>query len=269
MTGSGEQKRLPKGTFPPLLTLGDAASLARRLYEHGGGEASFDLLSQMAGNSVSSSTFVKKLAALKSYGLAVEQNKTVTLTDLGLGIAAPTDAEGSASALKTALLRIEIFNRIYERHKGKLLPADEFLRNIIQGEFRVPREIADRWVRSFRESARSAGLLLERPDGKIQVRDIAATDGGKTEASVESGANSLDAKMMQSPQGNAVDVTAPFSASGQSSRLEVSGGRYASFYVPDKITRRDAEKLKGTLTGLIAIIDSLVVEEAGNGWKDS
>jgi hypothetical protein len=31
--------------------------------------------------------------------------------------------------------------------------------------------------------------------------------------------------------------------------------------VPDKITKRDAEKLKSALTGLSAIIDSLVIDE--------
>ena len=268
MAGSSDQKRLPKGTFPPLLTLGDAASLARKVYEHGGGEASFDLLSQMAGNSVSSSTFIKKLASLKSYGLAIEQNKTISLSDLGLAIAAPTDADSSASALKAALLRIDILNRIYERHKGKLLPADEFLRNIIQGEFRVPREIADRWVRSFKESSRAAGLLLERPDGKIQVRDTAGVEVGKVEAPSDSPAPSPETPVRPPSQNSSVDVSAPFSGSGQSSRLQVSGGRYATFYVPDRITKRDADKLKGTLTGLIAIIDSLVTDDSGDDRKD-
>jgi hypothetical protein len=223
----------------------------------------------MAGNSVSSSTFVKKLASLKSYGLALEQNRTVSLTDLGMAIAAPTDPEGATGALKAALLRIETFNRIYERHKGKLLPADEFLRNIIQGDFRVPREIAERWVRSFKESARAAGLLLERPDGKIQVRDNAAADTGKSDLPGDAMPNPIEMRMQQSPQGSTIDVSVPFSASGQNSRLEVSGGRFATFYVPDKITQRDAEKLKGTLAGLSAIIDSLVVDEIDNGRKDS
>src|SRR5258708_35223938 len=99
---SSEQKRLPRGTVPPLLSLGEAELLTKRVYEHGGGEASFDLLSQIAGNSVSSSTFTKKLASLKWFGLAAEQNKTVSLTDTGLAIAAPTDAEVTASALKAA-----------------------------------------------------------------------------------------------------------------------------------------------------------------------
>jgi hypothetical protein len=259
MTSSGEQKRLPKGTFPPLLTLGDASNLVLRIYEHGGGTASLDLLSQLAGNSASSSTFVKKLASLKSYGLAVEQNKTVTLTDLGLALAAPTEADGTASALKAALLRVEVFNRIYERHKGKLLPADEFLRNIVQSEFGVPRDIAELWVRSFKDGARAASLLLDRPDGKTQVRDVAVAEISKADAPTTSSQSVTESR--PSSRGDLIDVTVPFSASGQSSRFEVSGGRYASFYVPDKITKRDAEKLKSALTGLSSIIDSLVVDE--------
>jgi len=259
MAGSGEQKRLPKGTLPPFLTLGEALDLTLRVYEHGGGEASLDLLSQLAGNSTSSSTFVKKLASLRSYGLATEQNRIITLTDLGLAVAAPTDEEGTTSALKTALLRIDIFNRVYERHKGKLLPADEFLRNIIQGEFGIPRSVADLWVRSFKDSARTAGLLLERSDGKTQVRDAASTEVSRPDAPTSS-APALPEKRA-TLRSDSIDVTVPFSASGQSSRFEVSGGRYASFYVPDKITKRDAEKLKSALSGLSAIIDSLVIDD--------
>lgn len=262
MTGSGEQKRLPKGTLPPFLTLGDAVDLALRLYEHGGGSASSDLLSQLAGNSVSSSTFVKKLASLKLYGLATEQNKTITLTDLGLAIAAPTDADGAISARKNALLKVDVFNRVYERHKGKLLPADEFLRNIVQSEFRIPRDVAGLWVRSFKDSARTAGLLLERSDGRTQVRDGAVTEVSKADAPTTSAQAAPDSR--SSSRSDLIDVTVPLSASGQSSRFEVSGGRYASFYVPDKITRRDAEKLKSALTGLSAIIDSLVIDESGS-----
>jgi hypothetical protein len=259
MTGSGEQKRLPKGSFPPLLTLGEAVDLALRLYEHGGGSANADLLSQLAGNSVRSSTFVKKLASLRSYGLTSDQNKTITLTDLGLAITAPTDREGATSALKAAFLKIVVFNRVYERHKGKLLPADEFLRNIVQNEFGIPRDVADLWVRSFKDSARTAGLLLERPDGKTQVRDAATTEMNK--ADVPTCPPPSVPESRPSSRNDLIDVSVPFSASGQSSRFEVSGGRYASFYVPDRITKRDAEKLKSALTGLSAIIDSLVIDE--------
>ncbi len=261
MAASGEHKRLPRGTRPPLLALGEAADLCVRLYEHAGGTAGFDLLSQLANNSVSSSTFIKKLSSLKAYGLVSEQNKLITLTDLGLAIAAPTDSEGSAAAMKVALLKVDVFGRIYERHRGKLLPADEFLRNIIQGEFGIPRSVADSWVRSFKDGARAAGLLLERADGKTQVREAAAVEASRE------GPSSASVPMVESPaapRSDLMDVTVPQSASGQSSRLEVSGGRFASFYVPDKITKRDAEKLKGALAGLSAIIDSLVTNDSGS-----
>jgi hypothetical protein len=259
MTGSAEQKRLPKGTLPPFLTLGDASDLALRLYEHGGGSASSDLLSQLAGNSVRSSTFVKKQASLKSYGLVSEQNNTITLTDLGLAIAAPTDPGAAVSALKAAFLRIDVFNRVYERHKGKLLPADEYLGNIVKSEFGIPRDVADLWVRSFKDGARTAGLLLERSDGKTQVRDAAIAEVSKPDAS-ETPAPTLSVSR-SSPRSDSIDVSVPLSASGHCSRFEVSGGRYAIFYVPDKITNRDAEKMKSALAGLSATIDSLVVDE--------
>ena len=234
--------------------------LTKKLYEHGGGEATADLLSQIAGNSTGSSTFIKKVASLRAYGLAVEQNRRIILTDLGLEVAAPTSQEAGAQALKAALQRIEIFSRIYDRHKGKLLPADEFLRNIIQSEFGIPRDIAERWVRSFKESARATGLLLDRPDGKTQVKEAVSTEMPRT-AAMEIPTPRIEPKAPQ-PDFDNLDVTVAPTASGQSSRLEISGGRQATFYIPDKLTKRDAEKLKGTLTGLTAIIDSFIDDGA-------
>ena len=38
---------------------------------------------------------------------------------------------------------LEPSNFLFNRHKGKLLTADEFLRNIMEQECSIPREVSD------------------------------------------------------------------------------------------------------------------------------
>ena len=166
--------RYKKGSFPPFVTFADTISFAEKVYENGGGRASYDLLSQIFDNSIKSSSFTKKLAAVKWYGLLIESTKgDVLLSDIGVAIAAPQSPSAANSARKEAFLKIEPFAKIYERHKGKLLPADEFLKNIFEQDSGIPKELSSGWVRAFKEAIRTSGLLHDRGDQKIQIMESA------------------------------------------------------------------------------------------------
>src|ERR1035438_467761 len=89
---------MPKGTYPPFMSFGDAVQLVEKIYNEGGGQASYDLMSQLTGNSTSSSSFNRRISALRIYGLVTDVNRTVSLTDLGMSIAAPKGMEGAQSS---------------------------------------------------------------------------------------------------------------------------------------------------------------------------
>ena len=163
-----KRKRVPKGAAPPALSLDEAATIVTRFYEDAGGEASYDPLSTIMGNSSASSVFTKKMATLKNYGLVMDENRFVTLTGLGFRVAAPEDPIGRVEALKEAFLENEIFARAYERYKGRILPQDEYLVNAFASW--VPKELANDWMEKFKSSAGIAGLLEDR-NGKLQVRE--------------------------------------------------------------------------------------------------
>jgi hypothetical protein len=256
-------ERNPRGTMPPYLPLAEAFELTKKIYEQGGGIASYNLISQLTGNSTSSSSFNRKLSALRGYGLATDQNKTITLTDKGNAIAAPQTPEGALQAKKDAFLSIEVFVRIYDRHRGKLLPADEFLRNIIEQDCKIPRELSEAWVSAFKEAARATGLLLDRADGKTQILDSPILSEGQSRAVSKktivpfAWEHSLPQEIEKE-----FSTSVPISASGHHSKIEVSGGRYAEFRIPDKLTARDAQKIKKALVGYEAILDSMVADES-------
>jgi hypothetical protein len=260
-------ERMRRGSFPPYLGLTEAFDLTRLIYEQGGGQASFDLMSRLTGNSSSSSNFIKKIGAMKLYGLVSEQNGTLMLTEQGFAIAAPTNEGSDGSAKKASLLSVPTFAKLFDRHKGKLLPADEFLRNIIEQDIGIPRELSSEWVRAFKDAAKAAALLFSRPDGKIQILETPSFETERQAVRGEPLENStpqpnphqfVDVSARAAPVAGATQAV-PVSASGHNTRFELSDGRLAEFSIPFGISGRDAKRLKGFLKGLEFIIDSAIV----------
>jgi hypothetical protein len=174
-------------------------------------------------------------------------------------------------------LKIEQFNMLFNQHKGKLLPADEFLRNILEQECSIPRESSDVWVKHFRDGARTVGLLYGRGDGKIQITESPIIqDNSSAPADVEP-IEAVSAPQRTASgdiiQGTATSIEAPRAAvlsrsvqsqqnttSGHHTRIDLSDGRRAEIIIPDGLTSKDAKKLKRALEGIAVIIDSMVLE---------
>ena len=164
-------ERMPRGTVPPALKLSEAISLAKKINDNAGGSANYDLFSQLTGNTKTSSSFARKVAALRQFGIIEDRDNFVTLSEIGNRISTPRDENDDALAAKEALIRIDLLNKIYERHRGRLLPEDQFLANILIQELKVPREMSRVWVEFFKDAATAAKLLFNRTDGKTQVLD--------------------------------------------------------------------------------------------------
>ncbi|MEQ1762833.1 MAG: hypothetical protein ABL984_06750 [Pyrinomonadaceae bacterium] len=176
--------RVKPGSHAPRYDLGFASKLATEIYEKTGGAATADEFSTITGNSLKSSAYHAKLAALRNYGLASIEGK-IRLTPSAERIVAPLDPDDRNVGLKECFLRIDAFSSVYEKYVGKILPPDEYLKNtFIQLE--IPRDLADEWVIQFKTSAVYAGLLMERADGKMQVRGTASGGERQSEPREES-----------------------------------------------------------------------------------
>ena len=254
--------RSPWGSNPPYMSLAESLSVAEKLYEHGGGRASKDLFSRLTGNSASSSSFSKKVAALKSFGLLTTPTKDeFVLTDLGNQIAAPTDPDLVDAAKKQSFLTIEIFGRIFDRQKGKLLPADEFLRNIIEQDCGIPRDLSAAWANAFKEGLRTAGLAHERGDGKIQIMESPVSSRNVFVSASMVAPTEVRPVSQEMREGEIQPMMVVPSAGGHSTKIELSDKRFAYFSIPDHLTITDAKRLKAALTGFSSIIDSMVNED--------
>jgi hypothetical protein len=273
--GNKKRKRLPKGSVPPSLNLEEASDITNRIYELAGSEASYDVVSRITGNSTRSSTFLNKIITLKNYGLITDVNRTITLTESGRKIAGPRTPTERALALKQAFLNIGLYSTVYEKFKGRLLPPDEFLINTF-ADYVPTRELASAWMDSFKKSAKKAGLLELRQDGKIVV--LETINPSHHAEFIEPELPPVEQKKEEVPA-SVVQPSRPPTGSeysgngiprkpqyGHVSKISLSGNREAEFSIPDKLTSRDAQKLTKALEGLKTIIESMVdEEESGSG----
>jgi len=170
--GKTKKRRIGYRVRPPYMDLGKAIEVIRRIYEEAGGSVTEDQLSGIMGNSPSSSSFVYKVQALKTFQLIQQEGpgQHITLSDIGRRVIAPTDPRERAQALREAFLGPETHRTLYDAYAGKLLPSGEFFLNAIRERCGVPQELATGWKDSFMGSGAVAGLLQERSDGKMQLR---------------------------------------------------------------------------------------------------
>jgi len=178
--------------------------------------------------------------------------------------------KAAAEARKQAFLNVDVFGRLFQQHKGKLLPADEFLKNIIEQDCKIPREYSEQWVSQFKEGARSALLFHDRGDGRIQISEFPIVPVGPSTAQRESTADGLHQPERAAPIAESVRIVPrepgvwPASAAGHVTKIQMSGGEVAHFSVPGRLTRRDAARLIRAQEGLAVLVDSMVLENEEN-----
>jgi hypothetical protein len=256
--------RLKKGSRPPYISLADAFGLVTEIYEQGGGRASKDLMSRVTKNSTSSSSFQRKVAALKSYGLLGEEGDYFVLTDTAMGIAAPTSPQAASDARERAFLSIDVFAKIFDRHKGKLLPADEFLKNIIEQDLAIPKDVSKDWIVAIKDSLKAAGFLFDRGDGKVQIMESPITRYPRLKSDIPT-PTPEPTPIIEGPKKVQVSTDEVHrEESGHNTKIALSGQRYAVFSIPDRLTARDAQKIKSAIDGIKTIVESLVeIESSG------
>lgn len=268
-TGRPREKR-PYGKAPLEMDFPQAVDAVNRIAQEGR-SVDESKLAIVLGNTITSSAFTRKLRSLSAYGLLAEQTGgQFALTDLALAIALPRSPQSQIEAQKQAFLKVEQFAFLFSQHKGKLLPADEFLRNILEQESGIPRDMSQEWVKHFKDGARAAGLFHSRGDGKIQISEspvsssevVSALQSQPIERS--DGPASLDGDGGHSlVESRSVEPSQPraIPASGHCTRIDLSDGRRAEIIIPGRLTARDAQKLQKALDGVRVIIESMVLED--------
>jgi hypothetical protein len=152
----------------PYLTLGESLTVVQQIHEQGGGGLSLESLSPILGNSARSSSFTRKLAALRGFGMVDISAERVALNQLGLAYVAPTAAAERSQAIAQAFRNVPLARQIHDRFGGGLLPSREILANLLLREYGASDPNHQRWAEFIIEGLGTAGLLSQ-VGGRVSV----------------------------------------------------------------------------------------------------
>jgi hypothetical protein len=142
----------------PYTDLERTVELARALHATGG-QAKIDLtqLAVAMNQSAMSGTFRAKLSAAKMFGLINVEQRTVSLTSLGLEI---IDETASGPARVEAFLRVALYKEMFDRYNGYALPPPAAIERQME-TLGVPRKQKERARQVFSTSATDAGFIAQ------------------------------------------------------------------------------------------------------------
>lgn len=149
-------KRFKSEVEFPYTDLQNAVELAQTIHEKAGSSADTEELAVWMGQTASGGTFRTRLGAARLFGLIETGGGRATLTPLGRDV---LDNSGSERASRvTAFLNAELFNIMYDKFKGGVLPPAAALERQM-GELGVSPKQLERARQTFTKSATYAGFI--------------------------------------------------------------------------------------------------------------
>ena len=149
-------KRIRSEVEFPYTDLQSAVELAQTIHEKAGSSCDTDELAVWMGQTATGGTFRTRLGAARMFGLIETGQGRATLTQLGRDV---LDGSGTERALRvTAFLNAELFNMMYDKFKGGVLPPPAAIERQM-GELGVSPRQLERARQTFTKSAQYAGFI--------------------------------------------------------------------------------------------------------------
>jgi hypothetical protein len=130
-------------TFPKN-TLEDAITVARAIEEKNAGNPmpAQELVLAVGFRQSSDWRFLELLRSANQYGIVTGSGATasISLTNLGQDIVAPSSPSQRATALLSAFRNVHEFADVERYYGGKPIPEDEFFLNTLTREFQIPKD---------------------------------------------------------------------------------------------------------------------------------
>lgn len=158
------KKKQHRSPAYPSMSLEKAIGHAVTIYKHEKkSSAPVSVVAQHCGTDIKSSKGLRLIAALKQFGLVVEEgsgdDRQVRLTERALDILPQTNADEAVfdKAVKAAALAPAIHKKIWDHYKG-ILPSDGSLRVHLIRRLEFNDTYADRFIKQFRATLAFAQL---------------------------------------------------------------------------------------------------------------
>lgn len=162
----------------PYMDLDDGIDVAKKLYARRGiSSCPLDELAAEMKQTTSSGNFRLKTGTARTFGLVEKDGQSsMKLTDLGCRLVSP---DGETAAKADAFLAVPLYNQIYEKYLGKLLPPTKALEREMQ-TLGVAAKQTDKARMAFYRSARQAGYFNSGDDRLVRPRITASGPAAET-----------------------------------------------------------------------------------------
>ncbi|MDD5761012.1 MAG: hypothetical protein PHP88_00680 [bacterium] len=162
----------------PRKNLEQALRVARALRDVlAGGPAKWDAIARAMGIAAGNNMNKYYLWSAAAYNLVEKDGDNFSLSEIGRKILAPTRPNEDKEAIVRAILTPVTFSRFFTDYNGNPFPADDFIGNVLEERYLVPRVRVEEATALLRENGYFAGILRQEADGSMIVRLDPATTG--------------------------------------------------------------------------------------------
>lgn len=178
----------------PKKTLEECLAVIKPIHEiYAGGSATWDEITG-AMNVGSKSANTKYLMwAAQAYELIVKEAEKYRLSETGRKLLAPNYPEEKSEAAIKAVRIPTIPSKFYSDYDGKLIPDEEFLNNVLENRYSIPRDRVEEAKSIILSNAEYAGIVLEHAGGKKTIRLDGALALGSRPAKVDTRRSATEA----------------------------------------------------------------------------
>lgn len=166
----------------PKMTLTEALKLPQGLNDNFAGKPTAPHQLAMAVDiSPTSSNWQDICGASIAYGLTLGgyNAQTISLTELGSRIVAPTIENDDVSAKVEAALKPEIAKSFFEHYNKAKFPQDKIARNVL-AQMGVPNERLDEVLEILKQNGQSVGIIHQTKTGPFVAIDTPIPPAGDT-----------------------------------------------------------------------------------------
>lgn len=177
-TAKSEQTSGPKpgqrqigATELPRKTLEECLTVAKPVHEvYAGKSASWDEIAATAGIGTKTTNTKYLIWGAQAYDLLVKDGDNLALSETGRKFFAPNYPEERQEALLKAVTIPTILSKFYSEYNGKLLPEGDFLDNVLENRFGIPRDRVEEAKQIILANAQFAGIITSHANGKQTIR---------------------------------------------------------------------------------------------------
>lgn len=155
----------------PRKNLEECLAVAKPVYEvYAGKSASWDEIATAAAIGTKTNNTKYLIWGAQAYDLLIKDGDNLALTETARKVFAPNYAEERREALIKATTIPTILSKFYSEYNGKLLPEGDFLDNVLENRFGIPRDRVDEAKTIILANASFAGILTTHANGKQIIR---------------------------------------------------------------------------------------------------